>query len=54
VIWLKTGASGALVNTIMNLGVAYNFGKFLSSSITGGFSRHARLHKDRQVKSAVI
>jgi hypothetical protein len=27
----------ALVNTVMNLRVPYNFGKFLSSCPTGGF-----------------
>jgi hypothetical protein len=31
----------ALVNTIMNLWVPYNVGKFLSSCTTGGFSRRA-------------
>jgi hypothetical protein len=34
----------ALVNTVMNLRVPYNVGKFLSSSATGGFSTRARLH----------
>jgi hypothetical protein len=34
----------ALVNTVMNVRVPYNVGKFLSSSATGGFSRRARLH----------
>jgi hypothetical protein len=29
----------ALVNTVMNLRVPYNFGKFLSSCTNGGFSR---------------
>jgi hypothetical protein len=33
----------ALVNTVMNLRVPYNFGKFLSSGATGDFSR-TRLH----------
>jgi hypothetical protein len=33
----------ALVNTVMNLRVPYNVGKFLSSSATGGFSRRAQL-----------
>jgi hypothetical protein len=34
----------ALVNTVMNLWVPYNVGKFLSSCTTGGFSRRAQLH----------
>jgi hypothetical protein len=34
----------ALVNTVMNLLVAYNFGKFLSSCTIGGFSRRAYFH----------
>jgi hypothetical protein len=34
----------ALVNTLMNFRVPYNFGKFLSSCATGGFSRKAQLH----------
>jgi hypothetical protein len=33
----------ALVNTVMNLRVPYNAGKFLST--TGGFSRRAQLRK---------
>jgi hypothetical protein len=35
----------ALVDTVMNLRVPLNAGKFLSSSTTGGFSRKARLHE---------
>jgi hypothetical protein len=35
----------ALVNTVMNLRVPYNAGKFLSSCTTGSFSRRAQLHK---------
>jgi hypothetical protein len=35
----------ALVNTVMNLRVSYNFGKFLSSCTTGGFSRRAQLRE---------
>jgi hypothetical protein len=31
----------ALVNTVMNLRVPYNAGKFLNSCTTGGFSRRA-------------
>jgi hypothetical protein len=32
----------ALVNTVMSLRVPYNFGKFLSSGATGGFSRRTQ------------
>jgi hypothetical protein len=35
----------ALVNTVMNLRVPYNAGKFLSSCTTGGFPRRAQLHE---------
>jgi hypothetical protein len=35
----------ALVNTVMNLRVPQNVGKFLSSFTTGGFSRRAQLHE---------
>jgi hypothetical protein len=35
----------ALVNTVMNLRVPYNFGKFLSSCTIGSFSRRAQLRK---------
>jgi hypothetical protein len=34
----------ALVNTVMNLRVQQNIGKFLSSCSTVGFSRRAQLH----------
>jgi hypothetical protein len=34
----------ALVNTIMNLWVPKNIGKFLSGRATGGFSTRAQLH----------
>jgi hypothetical protein len=34
----------ALVNTVMNLRVPQNVGKFLSGCATGGFSRRAQLH----------
>jgi hypothetical protein len=34
-----------LVNTIMNLRVPQNAGKFLSSCTTGGSSRRAQLHE---------
>jgi hypothetical protein len=33
-----------LVNTVMNLRVPLNAGKFLSSCTIGGFSRRAQLH----------
>jgi hypothetical protein len=35
----------ALVNTVMNLHVPQNSGKFLSSCTTGGFSRRAQIHE---------
>jgi hypothetical protein len=35
----------ALVNTVMNLRVPYNAGKFLNSCTTGNFSRKAQLHE---------
>jgi hypothetical protein len=35
----------AVVNTVMNLRVPQNVGKFLSSCTTGGFSRRAQLHE---------
>jgi hypothetical protein len=35
----------ALVNTVMNLWVPKNTGKFLIGCTTGGFSRSAQLHK---------
>jgi hypothetical protein len=34
-----------LVNTVMNILVPYNAGKFLSSCTIGGFSRRAQLHE---------
>jgi hypothetical protein len=34
----------ALVNTVMNLRVPQNVGKFLSSCATGGFSRRTQTH----------
>jgi hypothetical protein len=37
----------ALVNTVMNLRVQKNVGKFFGSCATGGFSRRAQLHGDR-------
>jgi hypothetical protein len=33
------------VNTVMNLQVPSNVGKFLSGYTTGGFSRRAQLHE---------
>jgi hypothetical protein len=38
----------ALANTVMNLQVPQNVGKFLSSYTTGGFSRRAQLHEVSQ------
>jgi hypothetical protein len=35
----------ALVNTVKNLRVPYNAGKFLSSCTIGNFSRRAQLHE---------
>jgi hypothetical protein len=35
----------ALVNTVLNLRVPYNAGKFLSGCTTGDFSRRAQLCK---------
>jgi hypothetical protein len=35
----------ALVNTVMNLQVRQNAGKFLSSCTVGSFSRRAQLHE---------
>jgi hypothetical protein len=34
----------ALMNTVMNLRVPLNVGKFLSSCTTGGFSRRVQVH----------
>jgi hypothetical protein len=34
-----------LVNTVMNIRVPQNAGKFLSSCKTGGFSRRAQVHE---------
>jgi hypothetical protein len=43
-MWLRIGTSGgALLNTVMNLRVLENAGKFLSSWTTGGFSRKVQL-----------
>jgi hypothetical protein len=36
----------ALVNTVINLRVPLNVGKFLSSCATGGFSKTAQLPAD--------
>jgi hypothetical protein len=35
----------APINTVMNLRVPYNTGKFLSSCTTDSFSRRAQLHE---------
>jgi hypothetical protein len=45
-IWLRIGTRRALMNTVMNLLVRYNDGKFLSSYTTGGFSRRTGLRED--------
>jgi hypothetical protein len=37
--------SMVLVNTVINLWVPYNSGKFLSGCIIGGFSRKAQLRE---------
>jgi hypothetical protein len=36
---------GGLVNTLMNLRVPINAGKFLSSCVIGGYSRRFQLHE---------
>jgi hypothetical protein len=38
----------AVVNAVMNLWVPKDVGKFLSSCVTGGFSRRAQLHEVSQ------
>jgi hypothetical protein len=47
--WIDLAQNGdqwrALVNTVINLRVKYNVGKFSSSCTTGGFSRRAQLHQ---------
>jgi hypothetical protein len=42
--WINLAEDRALVNTVMNLQIPGNVGKFLSSCATGGFSRRAQLH----------
>jgi hypothetical protein len=46
--WIHLAEDGdqweALVNTVMNLRVPWNFGKVLSSLAIGGFSRRCQLH----------
>jgi hypothetical protein len=44
IIWLRIRTSERLLNMVMKLRVKYNVGKFLSSCITGSFSRMAHLH----------
>jgi hypothetical protein len=39
----------ALVNTVLNLRVPQNVGKFLGSCPAGGFSRRTQLHGDIQL-----
>jgi hypothetical protein len=44
--WLRIGTDGrAPVNTVMNLRVPQNAGKFLSSFAIDSFSRRAQLHE---------
>jgi hypothetical protein len=43
----------ALVNTVMNLRVPYNVGKFLSGCPTGSFSRRAQLHGVSYMKYSI-
>jgi hypothetical protein len=43
--------SRALLNTAMNLRVPLNIGKFLSSCVTGVFSRRAQLREDSYLLS---
>jgi hypothetical protein len=43
-IWLRIGTR-ALLNTVINLRVPLNTGKFLSSCTIGGFSRRAQLRE---------
>jgi hypothetical protein len=43
--WIGLAQEKALVNTVMNLWVLSNVGKFLSSHTIGGFSRKAELHE---------
>jgi hypothetical protein len=42
------------VNTVMNLGVPYKVGKFLSSCTTGSFSRRGQLHGVSQGNSRCL
>jgi hypothetical protein len=43
-VWLWRGANGAVVNTVMNLGVSKNVGNFLCRLVTGSLSRETCLH----------
>jgi hypothetical protein len=43
--WIDLAQLRALVNTVMNLRVPYNAGRFLSNCITGGFSRRSQFRK---------
>jgi hypothetical protein len=46
VVCLRIGASGGvLVNRVTNFPVPQNIGKFLSSCVTGGFSRRAQFRE---------
>jgi hypothetical protein len=44
----------AVVNTVMNLRVPQNAGKFLSSCTIGGFSRRAQLHKVNDERTIAV
>jgi hypothetical protein len=47
--WIDLAHNGylwrAILNTVINFLVPYNFRKFLSNWATGGFSRRAQLHR---------
>jgi hypothetical protein len=43
--WINLAQDRALFNTVMNLRVPLNAGKFLSSCTVGYFSRRAQLHE---------
>jgi hypothetical protein len=43
--WINMAQDRALVNTVLNLRVPLNAGKFFCGCIIGGFSRRAQLHK---------
>jgi hypothetical protein len=46
--WFELAQNGdqwRYVVKMMNIQVEYNFGKFLGSGVSGGFSRRAQLHR---------